>query len=158
MDIMELGAIGEFVSGIVVVGSLIFVGLQVRQNTAATRAANHHAITDSFNQGNRLVASDPTLAAVFRRGNESRADLTDDERVQYDFLWLSVLRILETLYYQSEVGAAERQLLEAEQRSLKAIFASPGTQEWWHANPYSFSAEFRTYAESFFPGAQRGEA
>ncbi len=33
MDIMELGANGELVGGLAVIGSLIYVGLQVRQNT-----------------------------------------------------------------------------------------------------------------------------
>ncbi len=33
MDIMELGAIGELVGGLAVIGSLIYVGIQVRQNT-----------------------------------------------------------------------------------------------------------------------------
>ena len=38
MSIMELGALGEFVGAIAVVISLIFVGLQVRQNTKMVRA------------------------------------------------------------------------------------------------------------------------
>ncbi len=38
MDILELGAIGELVGGLAVIGSLIFVGLQVRQNNRLTRA------------------------------------------------------------------------------------------------------------------------
>ena len=33
MDIMELGAIGELVGGVPVIGSLLYVGLQVRENT-----------------------------------------------------------------------------------------------------------------------------
>ena len=32
MDIMELGAIGELVGGVAVVGPLLFVGFQVRQS------------------------------------------------------------------------------------------------------------------------------
>lgn len=37
MDIMELGAIGELVGGVAVIGSLIYVGLQVRQNNEQAR-------------------------------------------------------------------------------------------------------------------------
>ena len=39
MDIMELGAIGELVGGVAVVASLIFVGVQVRQNARSVRHA-----------------------------------------------------------------------------------------------------------------------
>ncbi len=83
MGIMELGAIGELVSGIAVVASLIFVGLQVRQNTATTRAASHHAITDSFNEGNWLLARDPTLSELYLRGHEGRDQLNAVEWWQY---------------------------------------------------------------------------
>ncbi len=33
MDIMELGAIGELVGGVAVIASLMYLGVQVRQNT-----------------------------------------------------------------------------------------------------------------------------
>jgi hypothetical protein len=36
MDILELGAIGELVGGVAVVGSLLFVGVQIRQGTRMT--------------------------------------------------------------------------------------------------------------------------
>ena len=39
MNILELGAIGELVGGVAVIGSLIFVGFQLRQATAAQRGA-----------------------------------------------------------------------------------------------------------------------
>ena len=38
MDILELGAIGELVGALAVVGSLLFVGLQMRQSNRLSRA------------------------------------------------------------------------------------------------------------------------
>jgi len=38
MDLIELGAIGELVGGVAVIGSLIYVGIQVRHGTAAARS------------------------------------------------------------------------------------------------------------------------
>ena len=40
MDIMELGAIGELVGGVAVIGSLIYVGLQVRHSAEQARQTN----------------------------------------------------------------------------------------------------------------------
>ena len=39
MDLNQLGNLGEFVIGVAVVASLIYVGIQIRQNTRATHAA-----------------------------------------------------------------------------------------------------------------------
>ena len=40
MEIMELGAIGELVGGVAVIASLLYVGLQVRQNTVLLKRSN----------------------------------------------------------------------------------------------------------------------
>ena len=150
MNIMELGAIGELLGGVAVVASLVYVGLQIRQNTAATRAASHHAVTDSFNEINLSLAREPALAEVWCRGSQTRVGLSDDERIRFDLFLLSYLRVFETLFYQSQVGAAEPRLMEAEERSLESMFALPGYREWWHENPYALDATFRSYVESFF--------
>ncbi len=68
-------------------------------------------------------------------------------------LALSMLRIFETLFYQSQVGTGERQLLVAEERSLKAMFEFHGIQQWWQANPFSFDVAFRTYIDTFASNA-----
>ena len=153
MDITELGAIGELLGGIAVVASLLYVGMQIRQNTTSVRAASHHAVSDSFNEFNLSIGRDPQVAHLFRRGSGDRDSLDADEQTQFDILMLAGFRIHETLFYQSQLGTAERLLLHAEQRSLRALFAQPGIRGWWQANPYSFSPEFRSYAESFFPDA-----
>ena len=50
MHIMEFGAIGELVGGLAVVGSLIYVGLQIRQNTKMEGAAAHRAILEEVSR------------------------------------------------------------------------------------------------------------
>lgn len=37
MDIMQLGAIGEFVGSLGVIVTLVYVGIQIRQNTKAIK-------------------------------------------------------------------------------------------------------------------------
>jgi len=48
MSIMELGAIGEFVGAFGVIASLIYVGLQVRQNTRAMRSETRLGLANSM--------------------------------------------------------------------------------------------------------------
>ena len=57
-----------------------------------------------------------------------------------------------TLRYQAKVGAGARELFLAEERGLAHLFTLPGVREWWEANPYAFTTEFRSYIETFRPG------
>ena len=81
MDIMELGAIGELVGGVAVIGSLIYVGMQVRQNTQATRA---QAVTTLFAaqlQGETALIG-PGGAIALGRALERPTELSRDEALQ----------------------------------------------------------------------------
>ena len=107
MALEQYANLGEIVGGIAVVISLIYLALQIRQNTRAVRTSNFHRITDSFNQINNTIAHDESLARVFRVGMANYQDLSEDEKIRFNFMFLSAFRILETLYYQSTQGVAE---------------------------------------------------
>jgi hypothetical protein len=66
MTLEELGYISQIIGLVAVFASLIFVGLQIRQNTKAIKARSHHAVTDSFNAINNLILSDPKVARIGR--------------------------------------------------------------------------------------------
>jgi hypothetical protein len=145
----QLGNIGEFLAAIATIATLIYLAVQIRQNTQATRAASFHAVTDSMNHVNVAVAQDPALARVMSAGLKDRGGLRGEELQQFDNLMLSYFHVFETVHYQARVGAGERSLLEAEERSLESLLAQAGVREWWADNPYAFGSEFRAYIDRF---------
>lgn len=149
VTIQELGSLGELVAAIATVATLIYLALQIRRNTQATRAGSFHAISDSMNHVNVSVAQNPELARIWVVGSADRGTLSEQERLQYDNVLLSYFHVFETMHYQARVGAGERNLLVAEERSLAALFSTPGVREWWSENPYAFGPEFRSYLERF---------
>ena len=56
MSITELGALGEFVGAIAVVATLIYLAIQVRQNTGMMRAQIYQARSDSGQRYQLFVA------------------------------------------------------------------------------------------------------
>ena len=149
MTLGQLGSLGEFLAAIATLATLIYLALQIRQNTRATRAASHHAITDSMNRGNLSITRDAEVARIWVTGNADRRALSEEERARYDMLVLSYFHVFDTLHYQARVGAGDKDLLVAEERGLAYLFTLPGIREWWDENPYAFSPEFRSYIEQF---------
>jgi hypothetical protein len=154
VTIVELGALGEFVAAIAVVITLIYLALQIRQNTRATHAASFHAITDSFNHVNVSVAQTPGLARIWLAGATERSSRSDEEQWQFDLICLSYFHVFETIHYQARVGAGDSGLVVAEERSLEALLATSGVREWWRENPYAFGPEFRAHADRFLPAGR----
>ncbi len=143
MTIQELGSLGELVGALATVATLVYLATQIRQNTKAVRVSSHHSVTDSFNQINAIIGTNPSSARIFRLGLESPDSLDDDERFSFGYLMLAYMRVFETLYYQKGAGAVEEQLYASEQNSLKWAYSHPGARSWWQTNTISFSPEFR---------------
>jgi hypothetical protein len=147
--------ISQIAAVIGIFASLIFVGLQIRQNTKAIKATSHHAVTDSFNAINNLVLSDPKVARIWRLALAGSEKLDEDERTSADFMLLANMRIFETIYYQYKNGTLDKNLFDAELKTLKWAVTHPGVQAWWVANPISFSTEYRAFIEGLISDAQR---
>ena len=143
-----LGNYGELIGAIGVVLTLAYLGVQIRHNTRATRAASHHAITDSLNLGNLAQAQDAELARIWVSGAEDRSALTNVDRHRFDLLLLSYFHVLDSLFYSAKVGTGELSLLQAEEPGLAHFLSLPGVNEWWGQNPYGLSMEFRSYIDA----------
>ena len=68
LTITELGSLGEFIGAFAVVASLIYVGIQLKQNTVAVKVTTAQAFTDTWNAGLRPVSQSPVLADIVNRG------------------------------------------------------------------------------------------
>ena len=73
MTIVELGAIGEFIGAIAVVVTLIYLAIQVRQNTNALKLNTTQSVTEELQDMYALLASDRASRSRGWRGNASRS-------------------------------------------------------------------------------------
>ena len=72
-------------AGAVLMG-LIFVGLELRQNTAAVEAATLQSLTDASVEYVNLLAADPNLTRIWLTGSSDRQQLNEIEAGQLHFL------------------------------------------------------------------------
>jgi hypothetical protein len=145
MTLADISQISQTLGSAAVVASLLFVGFQIRQNTIATRAASHHAVSEALNQINLLWARNKEVARIWLAGLSDRRALTPEERWRFDSTMRAYLHVCETMYTQADWGAGDVGIVTAEETGIKSVFASEGVKEWWAENPFGFSPEFREY-------------
>ena len=148
MTIQDLGSIADVIAAVATVAGLVYVAVQIRQNTRAVRANTHHAVSNSYITVNSWVACDPSLARLFRVGRDDLAALDEDERVQFDFMLLSVFQVYETIYFQHMIGTAEEQLFANFEHDVAMVLKAPGVRQWFRETPFAFSPGFRAYITS----------
>ncbi len=70
MELMDaanlLGDLGDFVGAVAVVVTLVYLTVQLRQNTAALRSNSWQAIQDAEQRFDTLLAGDMALADIWR--------------------------------------------------------------------------------------------
>ena len=95
MSLSDLAALGTLISGLAVLASLIFVGFQLKQNTAAVRAAASQSHSQNWQQITVPVVESGDFARIWRLGLDDIESLTNDERVRFYAFAGATLRFFE---------------------------------------------------------------
>jgi hypothetical protein len=113
-----------------VVASLIYLAVQVRQNTAALRTASRQEIVSGFREHNRLLflpGVDHALAAGLRR----YPDLPPPEKWPFGNLINDHGVFFQGVFALHESGALEDETYETYLQYFSAWVITPGGAAWW---------------------------
>jgi len=147
MDIDTLAKLGEFVGGLFVVVSLVYLAYQVRQNTRSLRSENYARVLDRMSTLQSRVSVDADMNRVFTVGAEDPYRLSRMERTRFAWAMYEMLGNAEFMYHQH----AERMLSPVVWQRWEATLAwwmsHPGMRAWWTAKPSPFSADFQAFVD-----------
>ena len=90
-----------------VLAGLVFVGLEIRQNTSQLRADASYSITASVNEMNAGIYGDPTLADLVLRGEQDLSVLNPIERLRFNAFQFSRLNVAEYIRDLENEGVSD---------------------------------------------------
>lgn len=137
--IQALGNLGEFVSALAVVVSLIYLAGQMKQNTTSVRAASFNSMVQNSIALLEHSFRDSEFAAFLYRAETDPSRLSPAEKVRWDAYMTAVYRHFGNLVYQYGVGALDRQMWESYERTLREHLRTPSWGAWFRANQHVFS-------------------
>jgi hypothetical protein len=85
----------SLLANLAVLGGLVFVGLEIRQNTSQLRTDASYSITAAVNDLNAGLYSDPGLTDLVLRGEADLGALNATERARFDAYQFSRINIAE---------------------------------------------------------------
>ncbi len=127
MTIFELGAFGEFVGAILLFISLIYVGLQIKQNTSATRIASMHSAIESSVDFNKLLVNDQKLSDLFWSGMADPTLLEHKEQRTFISMLNIYMRSESLTHYLHGQGQMPEEFWISRQGALSGLWNQPGT-------------------------------
>ncbi len=143
----ELGNIGEFVGGLAVVVTLVYLAIQIRRNTATTRVqtVQHLLTSDTAAADSAIAGPMPEILAKLEAGG----NLSPSEVSAYTFYMRGRVTEAWQVFYQKQNRMIERDVADA---LLGRFFASTRLglfrAVWNRTLKVGFPAEFQEYVES----------
>lgn len=126
-----VSAVAESVGVVAVVISLIYVGLQVRQNTQQLRHDNLLGSIRGTLDTNWLYHRDPETFEVFRRGVQSFDALSPQDKAKFHAVIVDLSFYFEVVRNMVTSGLIDPEALTINKKFLVATLVTPGGREWW---------------------------
>ena len=145
----KISQITEIIGGIALLVSLIFVGVQFKENTIATKSATANAanaITVSWYTETGNSAQSSQLMWDFIK--DPKSITTNAEKFQAILLFHGLILSFQNNYYLASEGTLDQNVQESLTASISSIKNQPGWQEYWKNRESHFFIEFRDYINS----------
>lgn len=125
-----LGDLGDFIGGIAVVVTLVYLAVQLRQNTAALRASSWQEVVSGCRKAARFRGK-PKNSLAWAKGLSHYPNIPFEDMNRFNSMVTD-----EALFYQGvfalyESGQLDKRVYEAYLNWFASIIATPGGTQWW---------------------------
>ena len=156
MDINTLAAWGEFIGGIAVVVSLVYLASQIRQNSKLLKASTASVTYQSQNAQANLTVQDPELARIYFAGLANRAALPEADRQRFDPLVGIAISGFRQHFRLARDGLISPDVWADVEQGMSWYSQQPGFRQWWSEwSGKVYGAPFRAYVDDVI---REGEA
>ncbi len=148
---MKKKGIIEILGLVAIIGSLIFVGIEIRQNSLAVRGATHQSISEQVTKLYMHVATNERLSKLVSQmlpndtsDDNLRNKLNAADQLSLDFTVLTGLRRIENIYLQESDGILSDKAFE---RIGLEFYQTPFSRETWEKYKTGFDKNFINFFE-----------
>jgi hypothetical protein len=146
MSLSDLASIGSFVSGLAVLASLIYLSLQIRQNTLTHRATAHIG-RYAFAREQTQMMMDPKTAALTLKAFQDLKNLSELEAYQFHNHTQTFIIGSEEMYWLHGQGFLDDHAFDAQMSVLLQILGSPAGRASWEIGKAFMAPPFLNYVE-----------
>lgn len=139
MTVSELGSLGEFVASIATVITLIYLAVQIRDNSRSQKRETRRASLADARLWRSHIIENPDLAGLYTTGLLSPENLDQSSRVRFRMLMHSLVEIWAFAFQNDPARTA------AQEKFIVDTLRQPGGTLAWKGVEHSQSKEFRDY-------------
>lgn len=153
-----LAAIGQLAAVVVGIPSLIYLAVQIREQTKERRQAAVHALTEQWGDVAAAVHDNAETAAIYLRGMDSFNDLDPVSKLRFSAFFHRLVNVFEGMYFSHSQGILADSSWTAVERTLSDMIACPGLQQWWQTRRHWHTEEFARVVDAIIARGEKPKA
>ncbi len=143
MRLEKHALIAEIFGGVAIVLSLIFVGLEVRENTRVTILTSDRSLDQQNLALNLAITNSADFAELLVRAELDRDSLTDEERARFDNYCFSRFGGYENVVANFAEGFVSDDEYNVWAEHFRYRFDKPGYRQFWIEYRSGYFSSFR---------------
>lgn len=143
-----IAAIAEITASIGVIISLIYVGVQIRNQTIESQLDSGDELTQQLMNAYQMVASEKEVAEILTKGLNEIRDLNEVDVMRFGAYANCIVRTSESMFYREKAGKLSSKVWVGLETAMGDVFRYPGMKSWWSSRSHWFSEEFAEYVSS----------
>ena len=145
---MTLQETAQILGGIGVIASMIYIGIQIRNNARALRASTYQQLSIISLQGWQSMGHNGETVSVMLRGMDDFSSLSRVEKARMRFIVMGYVKGFENAWFQNKIGTLHAGDWKAATSDLHSFFSTPGTQTVWPIVKNRFNLEFCDFLDT----------
>ena len=137
-----LTAFGQLAAVFVGIPSLIYLAVQIREQTKERRQSAVNVLTAQWGDLTCALHDSAEFSAIFLRGVQSFADLDPVSKLRFSSFFNRFLNYFEGMYFSHRDGVLTASSWDKIERSMSDLIAYPGIQQWWETRRHWHTEEF----------------
>ena len=154
MDLTQLAQLGEFIGGVAVLVTLVYLAVQVRSGAQEQRAASISNATHELSTVASTFSS-AEGATIFLDALDHFDSLATRDRLRFSGPMVHYMRVVEQLYYQYQDGRVPPQIWNGFLTQLRDYAAYEGFKSWWRTRSHWYEEPFRSVVDSQLTGSDK---
>ena len=126
MDLTQLANLGEFIGGVAVLLTLVYLVVETRRNRIATETASVDSLASGFNAINTTMFGDGENMGIFVNGSRDPEGLPAIDRARFYLMIQSYVNHFQTIKRHRDAGTIPEQEWTVYAADFRALMSTPG--------------------------------
>jgi hypothetical protein len=148
LSLEQASNLAELIGVVLVIVSIFYLTVQVRQNNKAMRIQTVHDLSKMYIEAQSALAQNRELMTLYHRGQLHYDALDPLEKGRFGIESAALIRMFSDLYYQYLQGTLHQEEWLGFSAIIHDTFMYSGFQAVWRIRKHHYSTAFQQYVNS----------